>query len=350
MIALPRLGETLAEVLPILYDITELRRLDSDLGSSSGESYLYSITEIELYVGVIDVLFKGLSEVRTELRSEAFGKLCSFVLELVESDYYRELNERLRQLSAKMREVRSITVGVNLDSAMRPVDAGVISINPEPFKSGKVLDKILRMSFRNDAMTCIASLSPFGKGQSDNRRDALLSTFNSAIEEVFRSSVRSWRSIIGEYVLDNTDFLLKLLPEIEFITKATALERRLTEKGCPLATPILRPIGEKALDARDIYNPDVALRIEEDIVTNDFTFDDKARIYVLTGPNRGGKSVITCAVGLTQAMVQLGLRAPAASCTVSPVNAIFTHFPFPAFSRLVISSSESPYLLAISRA
>ncbi len=327
MINLPRLGETLSEALPILYDITELRRLDSDLGASSGESYLYSITEIELYVGVIDVLFKGLSEVRTELRSEAFAGLCRFVLELVESDYYRDLNERLRQLSAKMREVRSITLGVNLDSAMRPVEAGVISINPEPFKSGKVLDKILRLSFRNDAMTCIASLSPFGKGQSDNRRDALLSAFNSAIEEVFRSSVRSWRSIIGEYVLDNTDFLLRLLPEIEFITKATALERRLSERGCPLATPTLRPIAEKALDAKAIYNPDVALRIEEEIVTNDFAFDDKARIYVLTGPNRGGKSVITCAVGLTQAMVQLGLRAPAAACTISPVHAIFTHFP-----------------------
>ena len=73
MIALPRLGETLTEALPILYDITELRRLDSDLGSSSGESYLYSITEIELYVGVIDVLFKGLSAVRSELKSEAFA-------------------------------------------------------------------------------------------------------------------------------------------------------------------------------------------------------------------------------------------------------------------------------------
>ncbi len=327
MIALPRLGETLAEALPILRDVTELRQLDSELGATSGESYLYSITEIELYVGVIDVLFKGLSDVRTELKSKAFTELCRFVTELVESDYYRELNDRLRQLSARMREVRSITVGVNLDSAMRPVEAGVVSVNSEPFKSGKVLDKILRMSFRNDAMTCIAALSPFGKGQSENRRDALLSAFNSAIEEVFRSSVRSWRSIVGEYVLENTDFLLRLLPEIEFITKATALELRLTERGCALATPILRPIEEKALDAKALYNPDVALRIKDEIITNDFTFDDNARLYVLTGPNRGGKSVITCAVGLAQAMVQLGLRAPAEACTISPVHAIFTHFP-----------------------
>ena len=327
MIALPVLGETLADALPVLYDITELRRLDRDLGASSGESYLYSITEIELYVHVIDVLYRGLSAVSDRLKSDAFKALAVFVTELVESDYYRELNERLRQLSSRMREVKSITVGVNLDAAMRPVDAGVISINSDSFKSGKVLDKILRMSFRNDSMTCIANLTPFGKGQSDNRRDALYSAFNAAIEDVFRSSVKSWRTIVGDYVLENTDFLLRLLPEIEFVTKATALEGRLTERGYALCTPSLRPIADKVLTASALYNPDVALRIEDEIVANDFTFDENARLYILTGPNRGGKSVITCAVGLTQALVQLGLRAPAASCEISPVRGIFTHFP-----------------------
>ena len=71
----------------------------------------------------------------------------------------------------------------------------------------------------------------------------------------------------------------------------------------------------------------MALRIEEEIVENDFAFDENARIYVLTGPNRGGKSVVTCAVGLAQAMTQLGLRVPARSAVISPVDGIYTHFP-----------------------
>jgi DNA mismatch repair ATPase MutS len=128
-------------------------------------------------------------------------------------------------------------------------------------------------------------------------------------------------------VLENTDFLLKLLPEIEFVTKATRLMRRLADKGCPLANPSLFPAEEKRFSAVGLYNPDVALRIEDEIVSNDFAFDDLARIYVLTGPNRGGKSVITCAVGLAQSMAQLGLRVPAVSAEISPVDGIFTHFP-----------------------
>jgi DNA mismatch repair ATPase MutS len=50
-------------------------------------------------------------------------------------------------------------------------------------------------------------------------------------------------------------------------------------------------------------------------------------IYVLTGPNRGGKSVITCAIGMALAMMQLGMFVPAESAVLSPADAIYTHFP-----------------------
>ena len=324
----PELMKTLGQALPILCDIQELRQLGEESGTaSSGESYLYSITEIELYISCVDVLYRGLQALEGKLESPAFRSLCALVFRLAQSEYFRELNEKLEQLSHRIHEVRSITVGVNLDAQLRPSEAGIISINAQPFKSGKILDKILRMSFRNDAFTCIASLSPFGKGQSDNRREALMSAFNSAIEEVFRSSVRQWRNIVGEYVLDNTDFLLKILPEIEFVTRATELSERLRAKGCVLCTPTLRPMAEKSMEVRGLYNPAVAVKIADPVVLNDFSFDQNGRIYVLSGPNRGGKSVITCAVGLCQALAQLGMEVPAESAVLSPVDGIFTHFP-----------------------
>ena len=324
---LPALSDTLARVVPILCDIRELRHLDRDTGTNAGDSYLYSITEIELYVQAVDTLAGGLSAVVSESLSPAFRALTDRMTDLAASDGYQSLKARLADLSSHVHEVKSVTVGVNLDAACRPTEAGVISLNAEPFKSGRLLDKILRMSFKNDAMTCIAPLTPLGKKQSENRQEALSGAFKGALEDVFRSSVKAWRAIVGDYVLDNTDFLLKLLPEIEFVSRVSALEKRLTDAGYPLTTPVLRPMAEKAFDARGLYNPDVALRIDEKVVANDLTFDDSARIYVLTGPNRGGKSVITCAVGLAQAMTALGMRVAAESLTVSPVDGIFTHFP-----------------------
>ena len=327
MMAIPELKSTLAAVHPILDDIRQLRVLDRE-GATSGDSYLYSITEIELYVTCVDTLKAGFMPVRDKMKSTAFKSLADLIIDLSESEYYKDLNEKLEELASRVHEVKSVTIGVNLDRQLRPASAGVISINSEPFKSGKVLDKILRLSFKNDAFTCIAELSPFGKGQSENRQEALMGAFNNAIEEVFRSSVKGWRAVVGEYVLDNTDFLLKLLPEIEFISRSADLMRTLSEhSGCSVVMPEILPKEEKAFEAKGLYNPRVALMIEGEIVTNDFAFDDDARIFVLTGPNRGGKSVITVAVGAAQALFQLGLPVPASEARISVVDAIFTHFP-----------------------
>ena len=322
----PALGKTLCDILPLLFDIKELRRLEADY-DPTGESYLYSITEVELYISCIKDLHEGLSSIGEPFGSEAFRTFADTIATLATSEYYKTLNEDLAALSSRIREVKSITVGVNLDGTMRPTEAGVISVNSTPFKSGRVLDKILRLSFKNDAMTTIAPLVPFDKGQNENRRDALVTAFHGALDDVFRSSVRAWRSIVGEYVLENTDFLLRILPEIEFITRASDLCRRLRERGYPLTEPKAAPMSEKAFTARGLYNPDVAMRIEDRVVENDLSFDERGRVYILTGPNRGGKSVVTCALGIAQAMFQLGLPVPAEEATISPVSAIFTHFP-----------------------
>jgi len=327
LLSIPELKQTISAVHPLLDDIRELRRLDAE-SSSSGDSYLYSITEIELYVSCINALKDGFEPIRDKIKSPAFADLADFILELAGSEYYAELNKKLNALASRVHEVRSVTIGVNLDRELRPSSAGVISVNSEQFKSGKTLDKILRLSFKNDAMTCIAELSPMGKGQSDNKREALVAAFHSAIEDVFRSSVKGWRAIVGEYVLDNTDFLLKMLPEIEFVSKASELIKRLSEHpGCKIVMPRIAPMESKTFFAKGLYNPRVALAIDDEIVTNDFEFDDNARMYVLTGPNRGGKSVITVAVGAAEALLMLGRPVTAEDAERSPVDGIFTHFP-----------------------
>ncbi len=327
LLAIPELLETLSGIHPILDDIKELRHLDSE-NLTSADSYLYSITEIELYVTCMAELSRGFSGVIDRIESPAFRTLSGFVTEMTESEYYQELNKKLEALSERVSEVKSVTIGVNLDRELRPESAGVISINSEKFKSGKILDKILRFSFKNDAFTCIADLAPFSKGQSDNKQEALIGAFNSAIEEVFRSSVKGWRNIVADYVIENTDFLLRLLPEIEFVSRSADLFTRLSEKkGCRISYPELAEKEEKAFSAVGLYNPRVAVAIDDEIVKNDFCFDDEARIYVITGPNRGGKSVITVAVGAAQAMLQLGLPVPADSARMSVVSGIYTHFP-----------------------
>ncbi len=322
----PELSRILLKIIPILTDISELRKMSSDSGAST-ESYLYSITEVELYTSCITLLHDGFLPLKDSLKSSAFTRLTERIIELTESDYYKELNRKLTELTSRVREIKSITVGVNLDAQLRPEHAGVLSINNEYFKSGDIIDKILRLDFKEDEYTCIASLVPFRKNQSENQQMALSFAFNSAINDVFKASIRSWRKIVQMYVLENTDFLLRIMPEIEFVVKGTALMRALLDKGAELCAPTIAPIAEKKYAAKDLYNPVVAIKIDGPVVVNDFSFDENGMIYVLTGPNRGGKSVITCAVGLSFCMAQLGLLVPAKEAIISPADAIFTHFP-----------------------
>ncbi|MBR2370513.1 MAG: hypothetical protein IKA82_00685 [Clostridia bacterium] len=326
MLANPSLAKTLNKLMPILWDILELRRLEADAGGDTN-TYLLSISEIELYISSIEVLNSGLSGIRASLKSPAFTVLADRIAELAESEYYKELNVKLNELTKRVREIRSVTIGVNLDAQLRPTSAGVLSINPEVFRSGDVIDKILRLNFKDDEYTCIAELVPFSKKQNENQKTALSLAFYSAINDVYKASLRSWKKIVQSYVLDNTEFLLNLMPEIEFVVKGTELLRRLYAKGCALSLPIIKPASERVFRAEKIYNPAVALKIDDEIVDNDLIFDENASIYVLTGPNRGGKSVITCALGITQVMFQLGLYVPCQRLEISPIDALYTHFP-----------------------
>ncbi len=325
MLAHTELATTLNRLIPILTDIMELRRLEADSGDT--ESYLESITEIELYIACLKTLNEGLSPLIGSLKSRAFSTLAERISELVNSEYYAELNKKLSELTERVRDIKSVTIGVNLDAQLRPASAGVLSVNSESFRSGDVLEKILRLNFKEDEYTCIASLVPFGKKQSENQKTALSLAFNSAINEVYKQSLRSWKKIVQSYVLENTDFLLNLMPEIEFLVRGTLFLRYLQSKGLPLCAPQIVE-DRQTFVAEGLYNPCVAVKVDDELVDNDVSFDpDDALIFVLTGPNRGGKSVITCAIGLAQAMMQLGMFIPAKKAALSISDGIFTHFP-----------------------
>lgn len=330
MVDYPEVAETLTKVVPVLLDISEIRRLESGLaaaGSTDTRSYLFSLTEIELYTSCLNIMYKGLSGCRGKLRSEALIAMADRITELTESDYYADLNKKLNDLTQRVRDIKSVTIGVNLDAQLRPVYAGVLSINSNTFKSGEVIEKILSLNFKKDDFTCIAPLQPFLKGQSDNQQYATTHAFYSAINDVFKSSVRSWKRVVSEYVLENTDFLLHILPEIEFVVKGAKVITALKRRDIPLCRPEICPMEEKRLSFKSLCNPVVALKIDDKIVPNDLVFDENAMVYILTGPNRGGKSVITYALGQAVALCMLGLPVPAEEAVISPVDGIYTHFP-----------------------
>ena len=52
-------------------------------------------------------------------------------------------------------------------------------------------------------------------------------------------------------------------------------------------------------------------------------------IAIVTGPNSGGKTTYTRAIGQAQVLAQAGLLVPGSSARISPVDAIYSHFAAP---------------------
>ena len=46
---------------------------------------------------------------------ETQGAITYLVCELAESDYYKDLNAKLGELTNRVRDIKSVTIGVNLD-------------------------------------------------------------------------------------------------------------------------------------------------------------------------------------------------------------------------------------------
>ena len=102
----------------------------------------------------------------------------------------------------------------------------------------------------------------------------------------------------------------------------------------PLIRPEILHIEERNCIIKDIYNIDLALHMTnqnnnpaKDLVPNDVNFNKNVRIFILAGPNRGGKTVYTEAVGLAQVLFQAGVYIPCQHAKISPVDSIYVHFP-----------------------
>ena len=154
MLQNPGIAETFVRVLPILSDIGELRRMSASSDRTTDE-YLLSLSEIELYISAMETMHEGLTPLADKLTSKAFRDLAAYIRKVTESDYYKDLNEKLRELTVRVRDIKSVTIGVNLDSTLRADKCGVLSINPRPFKSGDTIDELCQRRIH----ACRAALS-----------------------------------------------------------------------------------------------------------------------------------------------------------------------------------------------
>ena len=74
------------------------------------------------------------------------------------------------------------------------------------------------------------------------------------------------------------------------------------------------------------YNAALALNGGQDVVSSEVALGEQGRVAVLTGPNRGGKTVYLQGVGIAQVLFQAGLFCPARDAEMSLASGLYTHY------------------------
>ena len=303
-----------------IHDMT--KALSSDY---TVESALSSVRYLEMYQEIVEHFSGSLKGI--EFKSEGLKNFKAQMMEIYESEEYKNLCEELKKMEIRFGNIKSVCLGVNLDENLRVKEAGVISIETEHYREGNIMDRLLKRDVK-ESHILISQFTAVKRALSKEEVIALNNATTQGLQNIFAKSLRNFEPLTQQYFRENTMFFINLLDDIRFLTAAAKFVLTMKEKGMPMCHPVIRPMSEKKCDLNMVYNPVLAKReVEKSIVSNTFTFDDKGRFYIVTGPNHGGKSIFAYSIGMAQALFQLGVFVPAESATMSPVSQIYTHFP-----------------------
>lgn len=311
------------DALPLIRDAYEMSKV-LNRGDGSLESGLASTRYIEQYLELVELFRSRLASLA--VTSAGLRRLKEEIQTRCDSPDYRALRAHLEELDMQIGQVKSVSLGLNLDGSLHVTEAGLLGLHTHPFRQGSILDKLL--GHKQDPMVCMSGFASVSKAGRSEERQALNGAVCRALDTVFAKTIRSWEPVINQFFHDETRFFIELMDDLRFLAAAVPFVCQLRRAGCPVCRPVIRPVQDKALRLHNLYNPMLALKkLHDPIVCNDFCLDEKGRFYLVTGPNHGGKSIFCYAVGMAQALFQLGLPVPAEEAEMSPVTGIYTHFP-----------------------
>lgn len=354
----PKLREDLTALLAKLKDLREIERFQKDFESSSLWQLVNRLREMDSYVDCITQIKTTLEGI--DIHSEGLITLRNKVQAIYNDSGFPLLKDDIETTLREVRKVKSITLGVNLDDMLRPKAVGVVCLNDTPFTDSGLLKKFLNFANKQSELhegtdvsgfTAFHPANPptssFGLGQpvmgaqkdlnhiensgltgADPMSDAL----KRVVTDILKRTVNNLKSMLNKYVGISGYSFISLMPEIIFYIRFAELCDKIIALGLPLCKAEVTDKSSRTCDIKDIYNFKLAIKALEnkasgEIVTNDFEFGDTGRIYILTGPNRGGKTTITQAVGLCFLLAQHGIYVPASAMSFSPCDNIYTHFP-----------------------
>ena len=277
------------------------------------------LSELELYVTTSEALADALAAVDDP--GPVWRDFAGLLDRIRETAAHRQLLSFLPDVLADVRGLASVTIGVNLDAQLRPVEATLLSINPERFKGSKLMSTVL------------GTAAAEGRGIADlhsllrpGHAKPLVRELLDDLAQVLDRAARQLAGDLRAFTKLPTGFISRASEELILFASAAKLARALQERGLPVCLPRVADTDRRVLSIDGCYNAALALGGSDEVVASEVDLGERGRVAVLTGPNRGGKTVYLQAVGLAQVLFQAGLFCPAREAEMSIASGLYTHY------------------------
>jgi len=285
---------------------------------ANNESLYYSFREFLIFIDTIELIFKNLGNTKSYNLIALYNRAKS----VRNSVWYSNAKAYISNIDANLRNIKSVLIGINLNSQLSPFEAGIVSISDKPFVSNSLFDKLFSSRTEDNKYICIAPLEIKENSQGQLFKGLNMSIY-SALNDIVGGSLRKIRKILEIEFIGNSDFLFDIYEEIKFIDICIKYISRVQKSGLNLCLPDIS--AEHKIEG--LYNLELVYSEKsKTIISNDVFFDHNGKIHILSGANSGGKSVYLRSVGVAQILFQLGIPIPAKSAKMKIYNSIFSCF------------------------
>lgn len=332
---------------------------------------LRRLDELNDYINCVEAMQECLTE--TPVESEGLKGFRKYVDKLYHDAGFGELKADIAELKIHSSEVKSVTIGINVNERFEATAMGLISINNKQFKKsgivsnfadalnskqkihegtdwdknmhyhpveavpdgdklfGAVMDKggklgLFTMSGMIGGGDTAATMAKIVKGDGTANSTYCISDVANKMLDTLLKKLRDTLNKYADVVVLN---ISHIIPEfVYYIRFAEFIDKNIAQ-GYNFCKADVIDKENTQMEARGFYNLKLAVSglKNDDIVTNDLNFDKEHTVYILTGANRGGKTTVTQAVGIMYVLAQGGIFVPASSFKYKPVDCIYTHFP-----------------------
>ncbi len=292
------------------------------LQADHNEERMHNVLYPTVYIEMVQFIEGSLSPVMDAVTSESLKHLYDLARRDMESAEYRRLVRYYEANLHTLRRVNSVTIGVNLDTLYQPTEAGLVSLHEETFRSGDLLDRIIKLDFAKDDFHCLAPLTVIDKRLGYRESQQVNYALLKAMGRVLDSGLHHCSSRLLKYAKDRLAVYFAWLDSLTFVVEALRRIQIFRDKKIPLCFP--QVCNDRAFCVESLYDSTLSRAMDKkDIVPNSVHLEDSVHCYILSGPNSGGKTVFLNSLALAQYYFQLGMPISAKSASLPICDAIY---------------------------